>query len=261
MHGLKKVGKIIPVIDVAGQKVVLAKGGKRSEYQPLQSIWTKSTDPIEVIGALSGAYHTTCIYVADLDAIEGQGVAWEFIERLSAMRYTILLDMGLRGPTDASKLKSLPHIIPIIATESLADLSELDAFTSILSADRVVFSLDLKQGCVVSQSNLVPKLTPQDWIAYAIKLGITKLICLDLHLVGSGMGLKGLQPALHLVKQFPEREWIVGGGINTWDEVQQLHSEGIAGVLVASALHDGRMMPLHQSPIQSSIPPLKLDCL
>ena len=61
------VARIIPVIDVMGGQVVRAVGGRRSEYRPIVSKLTDSTEPVEVAKALLGATGVGEIYLADLD--------------------------------------------------------------------------------------------------------------------------------------------------------------------------------------------------
>jgi phosphoribosylformimino-5-aminoimidazole carboxamide ribotide isomerase len=44
-----------------------------------------------------------------------------------------------------------------------------------------------------------------------------------------------------LATHFPDVELIAGGGIGNLQELYQLSAVGVDGVLVASALHDGRL--------------------
>src|SRR5665647_874769 len=60
--------KVIPVIDVLNKIVVHAVRGIRKEYQPLQSVLTKSVEPLEVARTFKNIGFTE-LYVADLDAI------------------------------------------------------------------------------------------------------------------------------------------------------------------------------------------------
>ena len=60
--------KVIPVIDVLNGIVVHAVRGIRKEYQPLQSVLTKSVEPLEVAMAFKNIGFSD-LYVADLDAI------------------------------------------------------------------------------------------------------------------------------------------------------------------------------------------------
>ena len=64
--------QIIPVIDIRNGSAVRAVAGERSQYRPLESRLTDSTEPAEVLKALQREFGFTHCYVADLDAIEGR---------------------------------------------------------------------------------------------------------------------------------------------------------------------------------------------
>ena len=64
--------RIIPVLDMLNGIVVRGVGGRRSEYQPIVSRLTSSTDPVEVARVLVYAFQPAEMYVADLDAIAGE---------------------------------------------------------------------------------------------------------------------------------------------------------------------------------------------
>ena len=65
---------IIPVIDLRTGRVVHARGGSdRSRYPPLRSPLCPLPDPVMVAGALAGAARSDVLYLADLDAIAGDG--------------------------------------------------------------------------------------------------------------------------------------------------------------------------------------------
>ena len=61
--------RFLPVLDIRGGIVVRALAGRRSEYRPLVSQLTDSTDPVVVAEAIRADFGWTEFYVADLDAI------------------------------------------------------------------------------------------------------------------------------------------------------------------------------------------------
>ncbi len=63
------------------------------------------------------------------------------------------------------------------------------------------------------------------------------MIHLDLARVGTGRGVATPEP----VDRARAVEWIVGGGIAGIEEIRALGRAGFDGVLVGSALHDGRI--------------------
>jgi uncharacterized protein related to proFAR isomerase len=59
--------------------------------------------------------------------------------------------------------------------------------------------------------------------------------------VGMAAGIRGLElvTAIHL--RWPDLELITGGGVRSVDDLESLARIGVAGVLVASALHNGQL--------------------
>ena len=68
--------------------------------------------------------------------------------------------------------------------------------------------------------------------------GWQEVILLDLARVGTGSGID-FTLASDTRRLFPELELIVGGGISLASELDRLQDLGVAGVLLASALHNG----------------------
>jgi len=74
----------------------------------------------------------------------------------------------------------------------------------------------------------------------AVAAGVRALLVLDLARVGTGMGLD-----LELVRQvrraLPDVELLAGGGVAGPADLARLAAAGCVAVLVATALHDGRL--------------------
>jgi len=71
--------KILPVLDVMGGVVVRGIAGRRSEYRPIVSRLTASTDPGDVAEAFRQHFGFDQLYLADLDALADRppALAWE----------------------------------------------------------------------------------------------------------------------------------------------------------------------------------------
>ena len=70
-----------------------------------------------------------------------------------------------------------------------------------------------------------------------------RLLVLDLQRVGVGSGIGTEDLCSHLISRYSDLELITGGGVRDAADLRRLKDLGIAGVLVASALHDGRLKP------------------
>src|SRR5688572_28938554 len=99
--------KIIPVIDLMGGRVVRAVGGRRSEYQPVRSVLTDSTEPGEVARALVAATGADCVYVADLDAIIHRRPDTGSVQAVTSASVPVLYDGGFRTTEDANPFMEL----------------------------------------------------------------------------------------------------------------------------------------------------------
>jgi phosphoribosylformimino-5-aminoimidazole carboxamide ribotide isomerase len=74
-----------------------------------------------------------------------------------------------------------------------------------------------------------------------VAMGVGTLIVIDLARVGTGRGC-GTENLLRAIRKgFPEVELIAGGGVRSWADVDRLGDAGADAVLIASALHDGRI--------------------
>src|SRR4051794_18789050 len=96
--------QILPVLDLLGGVVVRAVAGRRSEYRPLVSGLTPSTEPLAVATALRERFGWPDFYVADLDAIGGGEPAFGVFEQLHAAGFRLWLDAGVRDIHDAERL-------------------------------------------------------------------------------------------------------------------------------------------------------------
>src|SRR5438445_13047765 len=77
----------------------------------------------------------------------------------------------------------------------------------------------------------------------AVQLGIRRLLVLDLARVGTGGGTGTEALCKELLQRHPEIELAAGGGVRAQQDLRSLKEGGIAAVLAASALHDGRLQP------------------
>lgn len=226
--------RIIPVIDVLGGVVVRAVGGRRDEYRPLTSRITSSTVPWEVARDLQTWTGRKEIYVADLDAILGQGtIAPAVLELIETADGRVWLDTGIRTPSDFPRYP-WPRVRPIVGFESAESAECLSS--------QCAFSLDLWNGELFGPWARWGVRSSRDWMGVidrAIGRGVRTLIVLDLPAVGS-QGGPGTQPICQAIRQrYPEVELLTGGGVRNADDLARLGEVGVDGVLIASAIHDG----------------------
>jgi phosphoribosylformimino-5-aminoimidazole carboxamide ribotide isomerase len=235
--------RILPVLDVKDGVVVRGMAGRRQEYQPIVSPLTSSCAPAVVARALQKCFGFSEFYLADLDAIGGSAPARPLYQGLQALGFQLWVDAGVRDTGMAEWLAEAGVERIVLGLETVRGPDVVARACRDFGVDRVVFSLDLREGQPLGD------LQPWDWAdawsiaSRGIALGIKTLIVLDLTRIGLGSGTGTEALCGRLAAAYPDVEVITGGGIRDAADIQRLEGRGVRGVLVASALHDGRLRP------------------
>jgi HisA/HisF family protein len=234
--------RILPVLDLLAGQVVRGIAGRRQEYRPIVSRLTTSTAPLEVALAFRDHFGLTDLYLADLDAIAGKPPALPICAALLQAGFDPWVDAGIGpGGTTLDSLAKLGVHNLVAGLESLDGPGDLHTFLTCFGPSNLVFSLDLKAGQPLG--NVTAWQTPDPWTIaqQAIQLGVQRILVLDLAGVGTGQGNQTVDLCARLRASFPLLEITTGGGVRGADDLAQLQLIGVNNVLVASALHDGRM--------------------
>ncbi|QDU08979.1 HisA/HisF-related TIM barrel protein [Gimesia aquarii] len=237
--------KILPVLDILNQTVVRGVAGQRDNYQSIQSRLTESNQPLDIARALRDEFQISEFYVADLDAIVHGKLNLDLYQNLLDNEFTFLLDCGLRYAADSQPLTSLPGISVVAGLETLAGPQELGQLVEQWGSQQTAFSLDLKQGqplvSDVPHNEYALIKDPLKIAELSLSQGIQQMILLDLAQVGTGKGT-GTEELCYTVRsRYPELRLITGGGIQNCNDLMAQAKLGADAVLVASALHDGRI--------------------
>lgn len=266
--------RVIPVIDLKEGMVVHAIRGQRQRYQPVQGVLTASPKLADVVEAMSSKLGLTQFYLADLDAIEAIHAArlgpnrnqlpakahkaslnlkqLEELIRQQLGRLGFMVDAGANNLESARTVLAAGAAQVIIGTETLFRMQDLELILANLESNRVIMSLDSRQGQILGLAPELAGLTPPQALEKLLGLGARHFILLELDRVGSQSGpdqgfladclrlleahrLPGLEPA----------SLLVGGGVSGYDDLKQLQAAGAAGALVATALHNGSLTRQH----------------
>ena len=241
--------QIIPVIDLLNNVVVHAKRGQRQHYQPIQSLLTASSAPLDIVTALLELYPFQTLYIADLDAICGTGNNDSAIVAISQAypNLTIWLDCGI-GQLKARALHIGGNIRPVVGSENIQNLQDYRAI-SYACQSRHVLSLDYSTGHDLSTGAMGVAELHQ-----SARFWPDDTICMTLNAVGSEQGtdMERLNQVIRLnaVRKTQSRIYAAGGVRHTQD-LQALARMGITGALIATALHNGNfnatdLLILHQ---------------
>lgn len=221
--------EIIPVIDLKDGQVVRAAHGARHLYAPIITPLSPTSAPQDVVVGFLKLYPFRTLYIADLDAIEGRGSHADVIATLESAFPSISfwVDAGIKDAADAKAHIESRRGMIVLGSESLQDADTLKALAQ---EPRAILSLDYRgdefQGAleIAQDSTLWPQ----------------RLIVMTLARVGSGAG-PDLARLREIIVKAGHRHIYAAGGLRGAEDVAALKALSVSGVLVASALHDGRL--------------------
>jgi phosphoribosylformimino-5-aminoimidazole carboxamide ribotide isomerase len=231
--------KIIPVIDVLNGIAVHAIRGERKRYQPLRSVLCKSADPLEIALTFTSLGFKS-LYLADLDAILGKSANFDmYREIIAKTNLELMVDAGIADITKAKKAleTGVPKII--IGSETLSNLEFLNIAAKAFGEDKVIVSIDLKEGRMLSVSEAIKSMDALSFAQKLADIGISQIILLDLSRVGTEHGINSA--VLENILERTSLEVFVGGGIKGIQELEQLREQGVSGALIATVLHNGKL--------------------
>jgi phosphoribosylformimino-5-aminoimidazole carboxamide ribotide isomerase len=230
--------RIIPVIDLRAGEAVHGSGGDRARYEPVSSVISPSQgDALALAQAYAAVLRTSEMYVADLDAIGGGPVQSVMHQRLCRLS-RCWIDAGVRTEDDACALIDAGADRVVVGLETLPGFEVLRAIVRKLGADRVVFSLDLRDGAPLAHAEALRAMTPRELARRAVDAGAETVIVLDLTRVGSSGGADDVMMR-EMRAALPGVDLIAGGGVRHREDLNRLAAAGANGALVATALHRG----------------------
>ena len=221
--------EIIPVIDLKGGIVVHARMGRRELYRPIQSPLARTSNPADVVAGVMSIHSFATFYIADLDAIAGSGSNHATIVELKHAfpQVTFWLDNGIANVDLAEKWLQQNLGCLVLGSETQVDTTVIDRFSE---DPRLVLSLDFRESKFQGPSTL---------LAHADRWP-RRLIVMTLDRVGSRSGPD--MERLRAIKAAAKARAIyAAGGVRDARDLHTLATAGIAGALVASSLHDGRV--------------------
>jgi phosphoribosylformimino-5-aminoimidazole carboxamide ribotide isomerase len=222
---------IVPVLDLKGGEVVHARAGERDRYLPIRSLLASGSAPAAVIDGLLSVAPFRLIYIADLDAIERRGdhraVIADLARRHPGIEFWV--DGGIAAVAQAMVVAD-DGLTPVLGSESLADLEALVVAVARLGREGCVLSLDYRGETFLGPSAIEtePRLWP------------SRLILMTLSRIGGSAGPDFARLAA-TKERMGAHALFAAGGVRDRADLDALAGIGVAGVLVASALHDGRL--------------------
>jgi phosphoribosylformimino-5-aminoimidazole carboxamide ribotide isomerase len=220
---------VIPVIDLKGGAVVRARAGARAHYAPIETPLAPTSRPRDIVAGFRALHPFRKIYIADLDAITGVGdhaaIVAELEDTFPDVEFWI--DSGISTETQAANWLNRHRGALVIGSESLGDSA---TSPRLKDESRRVLSLDFRGDVFQGPADL----------ASNTSLWPDRIIVMTLAKVGTESG-PDFQRLGEVRKRASDRKIYAAGGVRNGDDLRALAKAGIAGALVATALHDGKI--------------------
>ena len=222
--------EVVPVIDLKGGVVVRARHGDRAAYRPIETPLSRSSAPLDVVAGLLSLHPFRTLYVADLDAIEGGGSHAEIISGIGCAfpGLSLWIDNGCAEQSGAkSFLAAHSAAILVLGSESQRECETLRALSE---NKRAILSLDFRGDAFLGPVELLEN--PAIWPSRVIVMSLSR--------IGGNVG-PDLDRLARIRQVAGARAIYLAGGVRDRRDLAAIEASGAAGVLVASALHDGRL--------------------
>jgi phosphoribosylformimino-5-aminoimidazole carboxamide ribotide isomerase len=181
------------------------------------------------------------LYLADLDAITGKQANFALFKRIADKTgFELMVDAGIADVHRAERVLASNVSRVVIGTETLPSLDFVRKVVELFGNKRVVVSLDLMGDKVIGRFELGALKDYRVLLRrFQEAAGVSQIIVLDLARVGSGEGVN--LPFLKEVLRTFTGKVFVGGGVRDVGDLLELKELGVFGVLVATALHSGKI--------------------
>ena len=225
--------KIIPAIDLMDGKVVrLYKGDPNQKT-------VYSDNPVNIAKQWESA-GADILHLVDLDATLGIGTNIEIIKKiLDTVSIPVEVAGGLRDKSLVLEVAKLSERI-VLGTLAFKDKSLLKLLLSELGAEKIVISVDHKDGEIVIhgwQKDTGIKLIPA--INEFLEMGFTEFLLTNVSRDGTleGPDLEFLEHACNL----PNANIIASGGISNLTDVEDVKEKNAFGVILGKALYEKKL--------------------
>jgi phosphoribosylformimino-5-aminoimidazole carboxamide ribotide isomerase len=235
--------RLIGVVDVLEGRAVHARAGRREHYAPVEPVagWpVEPGDPLALARTYIDRLRLAEIYMADLDAILGRTPQGSIAAALATLGSRLWLDAGVSSVEQAQQASTSGATWVIVGLETLASDAALVEICRAVGGDRVALSLDLRDGEPIARAETMRTLDAPAIAARAADTGAAAVIVIDLARVGMGSGLD-LDLIARVRNAAPRLALLAGGGVRDLADIVRLAESGCDGVLVATALQNGRI--------------------
>jgi len=221
--------EVIPVIDLKNGAVVHARMGMRSAYAPIKTPLSPTSRPNDVARGLLSIFPFKTFYVADLDAIEHRGDNSAALRQLSAEYPNLVfwVDAGIADVHHAARWLEAGFAHLVVGSETQRDC---ELIRYLCRNDRTILSLDFRGDAFLGPAALLNE----------ADIWPINVIVMTLARVGSASG-PDMDRLTTIKSQVVNRQVYAAGGVRDAHDLALLAEAKIAGALVATSLHNGKL--------------------
>ncbi len=227
--------EVIPAIDIRGGRCVRLIGGDYSR----EVVFDEYPAAAATRWADAGAER---IHIVDLDgALEGRRVNTEVIRSIiKAFHGRIQLGGGIRTSDEAAHILEMGVERVIFGTAAVETPDEVEEVIRRFGSERVVVSVDVKQGRVRTHGWLreEERLTPLGFMRNMADIGVNRFIYTDTKRDGE-LSHPDFAVVDEVLAEAAKAGWsiIIAGGVTTIDDIRRLAIAGAEGAISGMSLY------------------------
>ena len=223
--------RIIPAIDIINGKVVRLRMGdfdQSTEY---------ARDPLSVASQYEQA-GIKYLHLVDLDGARAGHIVNDEVLRQIANKTSLIIDFGggLRSDADIARAFDCGAHQVTVGSVAVKDPTRVNTWIEKYSPQKLILGADVvDQKIAISAWQDTTSLDIFEFIDSYQDSGINSCICTDVSRDGLMTG-PATQLYMDIKKRFPQLFLIASGGVSDFDDVRQLDTAGIDGVIIGKAL-------------------------
>lgn len=228
--------RIIPAIDIIDGKCVRLSQGDYAQKK------VYNENPLEVAKSFEDA-GIQYLHLVDLDGAKaGKVVNWKVIESI-ANHTGLAVDFGggIKTEEEISALFSSGIKQVNLGSIAVKNAELVETWIASYGTDRIILSADVRNELVAISGWLEDSgLNIIEFIKSYVAKGISYITCTDISTDGMLTG-PNLQLYKKILDKFPDLHLIASGGVSNLDDLHQLKSLNLDGVIIGKAIYEGRI--------------------
>jgi phosphoribosylformimino-5-aminoimidazole carboxamide ribotide isomerase len=227
--------QIFPAIDIInGSCVRLTEGAEDSKKD-------YGISPLEMALQYEDA-GAEYLHIVDLDAAFGNGNNYNIVSKIAQKTaLKIQLGGGIRTTDQAEKIFNLGVSQIIIGSTAIKKPDLVCRWLEDFGPEKIVIGADTIEGRIaINGWKELSKKSLTDFITEFHRASAQKFLCTDISKDGK-LGGSAIELYKKLKEEFPRAQFLASGGVTTLEEIEELKSMNIYGIIVGKAIYEGRI--------------------